>query len=471
MTASNLRRHAVAAAVALIAGCSQAPDYQPPVIATAPAYKEAGTWVPAAPAQAAAGHWWHGFNDPQLEELESRLDAGNPTLAIAIARHDAALATLGEARGQMLPTVDLAGSVIGNRQSDTRPLRGATQPARYEADTLGFVINYDLDLWGRLRDSVASAKARADAAGDDVAVARLTLETDLAQTYLELRGIDQLIDLFETTVTTYAQADRLTHNRFAGGIASGIDVGRSGAQLADAQAQLADLHNARAVAEHAIAALVGALPSAFSLAASAQRPALPAVPLELPSTLLQRRPDVAAAERRMYAANRDIGVDRAAFFPQLTLGGTVGYQSTAVGGLLAAPNLMWAVGPNLTQNLFDGGRRKARDAFAQAGWEAATADYRRTALAAFQQVEDSLSRQHYLGEALDAQQRTVQAAAQASRLSTMRYDKGVANFLDVVVAQTAELAARRRAIQLETQRAQVQIGLIRALGGDWNNSN
>jgi NodT family efflux transporter outer membrane factor (OMF) lipoprotein len=455
------------ALVAALGGCTMAPPYHPPVMSAPAAFDGAGPWVPARPAQASPGSWWHAFSDPALADLETRLDRDNPSLAQALARHEAARAALTEARAGLMPQVDLGGSALANRQSANRPLRGSNQPDRYAADTVDAAGGYELDLWGRVRASVAAARARSTAADDDLAAVRLALETELARTYLELRGYDRLIALFETTVDTYARADRLIRNRLTGGIASGLDLGRADAQLADARAQLADLRASRAITEHALAALVGTPATGFALDPQAGELALPALPAVLPSTLLQRRPDVAAAERRMFAANQEIGVARAAWFPQLSLSGLVGFQNMGAGPLLAAPNLFWAVGPGVALNLFDGGRRLARVRLARAQWDNAAADYRRVALAAFAQVEDDLALLHHLGEANAAQREAVDGASRAGRLAMIRYDKGAADFLEVAVALANELAARRRAIQLATRAAQAHVDLVRALGGGW----
>ena len=283
-------------------------------------------------------------------------------------------------------------------------------------------------------------------------------------------GYDREIGLLTATVTAYEQADAMTRRRFAGGIANGIETGQAATQLAEAQAQLADLRNARALTEHAIASLVGVPAAGFALAAATTDlpVAQPPIPQGVPSTLLQRRPDVAAAERRMFAANRRIGVAKAAFFPALTLGGMGGFQSTALAGLLTAPNIFWSLGPGAVLTLFDGGRHKARLEEARAGWVETTAAYRARVLAAVQETEDSLSRLHYLDEELVAEQHAVAQAGQVEQLSLNRYRKGAVNYLDVVSAQTTALRTRRQAIQLATRRSQATVGLITALGGGWD---
>lgn len=461
-------RAIIAGALVLLGACSQTPAYHPPAIATPPAFREAGPWIPAAPATPTAGHWWQGLGDDRLDDLETRLDGANPTLAQMLARHDAAAAQVGALRARLLPALDLGLTVTANRQSDHRPLRGSNQSDLYSADTIAASAGLDPDLWGTLHSSLAAGRARAAATDDDAAFVRLALEADLAQEYVALRALDWQAKVLASAVSEYSRADQLTRNRYNGGIASGIDVGRSGAQLADAEAQLAEIRNGRALLEHAIAVLVGVPAATLALPPDGRPLALPPMPQVLPSTLLQRRPDIAAAERLMYAANREIGVARGAFFPSILLGGTAGFQNTGVAGLVAAPNLFWSVGPSLVASLFDGGRRRAATGVAVARWAQATAAYRQAVLAAFQQVEDDLSRLHHLGDEQAAQERAVRMAEQAAKLSYNRYVKGAASFLDVVTAQTAELAARRRFYEVEARRLQAAVGLYRATGGDWS---
>ena len=451
-----------------LSGCSQAPDYQPPALSATPiAFREAGPWVPATPAVPENADWWQGFGDPQLDQLESRIARDNPSLAAALARHDQAAAYVREVRSSLFPTVGLGANLTANRQSDTRPLRGANQPDLYGAHTIDGTINYEADLWGRVRNSVAEARANAQAVADDAAVIRLSLQVQLATDYVELRGLDEETDVLAGAVANFAQADAVTRRRFTAGIANGIDAGRAGAQLADAEAQLADVRSGRALLEHAIAALVGVPPESLTIAKAPVTLQVPAVPLGLPSTLLQRRPDVAAAERRVFAANRGIGVARAAYFPSLQLGGEGGFQSTALASLVTAPSLFWTIGPSFALNLFDGGRRHAQVSEARAAFAEAGDHYREVALAAFQQVDDGLSQLHLLGTEGDAEQRAAVQATIAERASYTRYVKGVSNYLDVLTAQTTALTTRRRAVQVSTLRLLAGIGLVRALGGGW----
>lgn len=463
-------RRALAALLGLtaLAGCSMAPPYQPPAVSVPATYAEAGSWTPAAPGDAAPSQtWWTAFGDSTLDALETRLATDNPSLAVAAGRYDLARAYLAEVRAGLFPQIGAQATVTQNRQSDNRPLRGQKQPDLYAADTLGAQVSYEADLWGRVRNSVAAGRADAEASADDLAAVRVSLQAQLATDYIALRGYDREIDLLQRTVDAYSRADAMTRRRFAGGIANGMETGQSATQLAEAQGQLADLRNARALTEHAIAALVGTTPSGFSIAASSAPLPMPEVPVSLPSTLLQRRPDVAAAERRMFAANRRIGVAKAAFFPSLLLGGQGGVQNTALAGLASAPNLFWSVGPNVLLTLFDGGRNRARVAEARAGWEQATADYRLRVLGAMQDVEDGLSRLHHLGDEAAAEERAAQQAAQVEQLATRRYEKGAVSYLDVVTAQTTALRTQRQAIEIDTRRQQATVGLFKAVGGGW----
>ena len=472
--AKHLCRWLAGAALGLLGGCSMAPAYHPPAMPTPPAFKEAfsasaSIWKPAgALTTAPRGDWWTGFGDPTLNQLEARIDADSPTLAAALARYDLARATLAGARSGLFPHVELTPGLIRNRQSGERPLRGGNQPDFYTAATLGGDISYEADLWGRVRNSVASGRALAEASRDDLAAVKLALQGQLATDFVQLRGQDQQLALLTQTIMAFAKADALTHNRFRGGIATGMDVGRAGALLGEARAQYAETEAARAITEHAIASLVGQPASTFSIPHRDGVMTLPAIPIGLPSTLLARRPDVAAAERRMAAANARIGVAKAAFFPQITLGGAGGFQSTALAGLVAAPNLFWAIGPGAILNLFDGGMRRAEVAAARADWNGAMADYRTHALGAFQDVEDALATLHHLGEAQAAQDQAVASATRTEQIALDRYIKGAATYLDVATAQESALHDRQAALALENRRLMAGVALIRALGGGWS---
>lgn len=459
------------AMLTLVGGCSMAPAYHPPVMPAPVAFKEMPTvgdpvWKPVdAATTAMPAAWWIGFGDPLLDQLEARIDSDNPTLAGALARYDMARASLAGARSGLFPHAELTPSLFRNRQSSERPLRGSTQPDLYTAATLGGDISYEADLWGRVRNSVASGHALAEASRDDLAAVKLALQGQLATDFVRLRGQDLQLALLNQTIDAFAKADSLTRNRFRGGIATGMDVGRAGALLGEARAQYAALQADRAVTEHAIATLVGQPASVFSIPRRDTPLTLPAIPVGVPSTLLARRPDVAAAERRMAAANARIGVARAAFFPHITLGGSGGFQSTALAGLIAAPNIFWAIGPGAILNLFDGGKRRADVAAARADWDAASADYRARALAAFQDVEDALATLRHLDEAKVAQDQAVASATSTSQIALDRYIKGAATYLDVATAQQSLLRDQQDALALQTQRLTADAALARALGG------
>ncbi len=466
--ADRSRFAVIATALASLAGCSFAPPYHPPVTATPPAFKEAGPWQPALGTQIAAQDaWWTVFSDPTLDGLEQKVSRDNPTLAGALARYDAARAYLGQARAGLLPQIGADASVTRNRQSDDRPLRGSNQPDLYGANTIEASFGYELDLWGRVRNSVAAGKAETQASGDDLAAIRLSLQSELASDYMALRGYDRQALLLEQTVQAFAKADHLIARRFQAGIVSGIETSRSGAQLAEARGQLADVAAARALTEHAIASLVGTPASSFAIAPATTPFAIPVVPLGVPATLVERRPDIAAAERRVAAANAGIGIAKAAFFPAIRLGGGGGFQNTSLPSLFSASNTIWSIGPSTVLSLFDGGRRRAELAIARARWASAGADYRATVLTAFQQVEDNLAQLHHLGDEAAAEDEAVRQAATTERLTLDRYTKGAVTYLEVFTAQTTALRTRRTALDLETRRLQASIRLIRALGGGW----
>jgi NodT family efflux transporter outer membrane factor (OMF) lipoprotein len=449
----------------LLAGCSGAPAYHPATIATPETFHEDGPW--AASTGTIAPDWWTALGDPQLNALEDRLSSTSPTLAAALARNDEARAALRIAQSDALPTVGVAANPGYDRQSDDRPLRGSTQDAEYGNNQIGLTASYEVDLWGRVRNSIAAGRAKAEASAQDTAAIRLSLQAQLATSYIMLRGLDTECDVLRRSIAAFAEADSVVRARFKGGVATGIDTGRSGAALADAQAQLADVLAARAKLEHAIASLVGSPASSFALAPARDTLTVAIVPAGLPSTLLQRRPDVAAAERRMYAANRAIGVARAAFFPTVDLTASGGTNATTIAGLFAAGNAFWALGPTLAMTVFDGGRRSAAVRAARARWDESAADYRATALTAFQEVEDSLSALHHFGDEDSAAVHAAGQAQQAADLSMIRYEKGASNYLDVVTAQTTALFEQRRAIEVHTLRLNAAVSLARSVGGGW----
>lgn len=459
-----------------LGGCSLAPTYQRPDIGKLPdAYQGATApdgWTIAAPGDAASrGSWWAVYGDPDLNALEDQLNKNNPNIAVALARYEASRAFEQQLHASAMPHAGVSASPTNNRQSDNRPTRGANQPNEYDGDTLQFSADYELDLWGRIRNEIAAGQAQSDAAAADLASAQLSLQAQLADLYIKLRGYDVQARILHDSLDAYRQGQDMTQQRMEGGVSSGLDVARANAQYADAQAQTSELRAQRALTVHAIAALVGEPASNFSLASQTASLAIPAIPLGVPSTLLQRRSDIASAERRTFAANANIGVARAAFFPTLSLSAAFGWQDTGHGNLLSVGNRFWALGPIASLNLFDGGLRRARLAQARAELDASSGQYRAVVLNAFQQVEDNLSLLQELGHEAAQEDAAAAAAKESQALATNRYKGGVVSYLDVVSAQTTALQAERTAELVRTRRLQASVDLIRALGGGWSTAH
>ena len=459
---------ALLSGVVALSACSLAPDYQVPATPIAAQYKTVGPWTNAQPAdQIDRNGWWKMYGDPQLDDLETRLLASNTDLRAAYDHYEEAQAFVEQVQSELYPTVSASAVPLRERQSDTAPLRG-NGPADYNSITLGATVKYDVDLWGRIRDSVAAGKDEAQATKADLASVQLSLEVELADSYIRLRGLDQQTDLLNETAVAFAKALQLTETLHNSGIVSGLDVTRARTQLSSAKSQLSQNLAQRALLEHAIAVLVGTSASEFSLPQQTAEIGLPAVPTGLPSTLLQRRPDVAAAERRVAEANAKIGVARAAYFPDIALDLQGGVQSAAYAGLISAPNLFWAVGPQIVQYVFDGGLRRARLESAKAATDEAGERYRGVVLSAFQQVEDNLALLSYLGTALGQQRDAATSAQQTVDLALSQYKQGTVGYLDVVQAQTVELDARRGVIDVQTRQLSADVQLLHALGGGWS---
>jgi NodT family efflux transporter outer membrane factor (OMF) lipoprotein len=462
------------ATVMVLGGCSLAPTYKAPTVPIAEQYQEHPPaankgWIEAQPAdRLSRDGWWKLYGDATLDDLQQRLLANNADLAAALAHYQQAQAFSAQARSSLFPQVSAAGNVQRDRESDNKPLRAATAPADYNSFTLGAELDYEVDLWGRVRNTVEAGKDDALAAAADLASTQLSLQVELADNYIQLRGLDQQIALLKQTTAAYEKALQLTQTLQRGGIASGLDVARAQTQLSSARSLWSQTRVQRATCEHVIAVLVGDSASQFNLAPQTAAIALPAIPVNVPSTLLQRRPDVAAAERRTAAANARIGVARAAYFPDLSLSALAGFQGAAYDGWLTAPNRFWAIGPTALLTVFDGGRRKAQVEAARAATDEAGAKYRGVVLAAFQQVEDSLSRLDDYGTARVDQKDAATAAMHSLDLAMDRYRHGAVGYLDVVQAQTASLDAQRGLLDLDTKQLEASVQLVRALGGGWN---
>ncbi len=451
-----------------LAGCDLAPSYSPPAIDVPANYKEAGPWRVAHPADAEPrGPWWRRYGDPTLDNLETEIDPRNPTLGATLALYDQARAYAAEAESGLYPQIALGGALSDNRQSAHRPLRSSSQPTYYGANTIDAQADFELDIWGRIRDSIAAGKAEAQASAADLAAVRLSLHAELANDYIALRGLDQEAKLLDDTVDAYRKALNLVQTRLQGNIASGVDLAQAQTQLDSAMAQTSDVQARRALLEHAIASLVGQPAPAFSLASSAVPLMEPRVPAGVPSTLLQRRPDIAAAERHVAATNQLVGVAKAAFYPSLSLNLTGGFQDTGL-NLASLPESFWTVGPALAMPLFEGGLRNAELAGAHAAFREAGANYRATVLRAFQEVEDNLALLHLLGQSQEDEDAAAAAARRSTDLALTLYRDGAENYLQVVTAQTAELNAERSALSFRTRRLQASVELVRALGGDWS---
>ncbi len=455
-------------AAMMLGGCSTAPKLTIPEVPIAAAYKEAAPWTPAQPADGLPrGPWWTMFGDADLNELQARLVEHSPDLAAALARYNQAKAFSDQLRSGLFPSLVLGADAQRDRQSDMRPLRGLNSPADYNSFTAGVQVNYELDLWGRIRNEVAAGRAQAQAYAADLESARLSLQAQLADDYLALRGLDRQVATLNETVKAYESALELTQTRHDGGIASGLDVARAQTQLGTSRSLAAQTLALRAVAEHAIAALIGESASEFSIPPRLAQIELPQVPVGVPATLLQRRPDIAAAQRRIAASNASVGVARAAFFPAVTLSATAGYQSTAAGEWITAPNLFWSIGPSLLLTLFDAGKRKAQVAQAQAALDEAGAQYRSVVLTAFQQVEDGLALVHDYRDAAIEEHSAVTAAERSLDFALTRYREGEVSYLEVVTSQTITLQTQLDSVSLDTRELRASVQLIRALGGGW----
>jgi NodT family efflux transporter outer membrane factor (OMF) lipoprotein len=471
----------VSLAVGLLAtACTVGPNYKKPPVTVPPAFKEAAPpavvaaaasqLAPAQPRDAVArGKWWETFGDGQLNGLEEQVAVSNQTIAQAEARFRAARAAVLGARSGQFPTVTAGAATTRSRASSSRSIVRQTLPGLTVTDyQLPIDASWEVDLWGRVRRGVESSVATAQASAADVATAILSMQSDLALDYFQMRGLDAEKQLLDSTVDGYGKALQLTILRHNQGVSSGVDVAQAETQVATVRAQSTDLGVSRAQFEHAIAVLTGRPPSAFTLAASDAGILPPAIPVALPAQLLERRPDVAAAERSVAAANAQIGVAKAAYFPTLSLTASGGFESAAISTLLSWPSRFWSLGPSLVQTLVDGGKRRAATEQATFAWEETVAAYRQSVLGAFQDVEDNLAALRILAQEASEQAAAVAAAERSLDLANSRYQGGITTYLEVITAQTAALANQRTAIELLTRRMTASVLLVKALGGGWN---
>lgn len=459
------RRHVLALASAavfvLLAGCAVSPTYEVPTAVAPQTFKEAAGWQPAVPADTLErGPWWTLFGDAQLNQLADSIEVSNQNVAEAIASYEQARALVREQRASLFPTVSLTGS--GTRSGGG----GEQQTANNYRAAIG--ASWEPDVWGKLRAGVTGADASASASAADLAAARLSAQGELAINYFSLRQSDAQIALLNSTIDGYKRVLDITSNRFNSGIAAKSDLLQAQTQLANAQIDLSSQVRSRAQLEHAIAILLGKAPSDFSLAVAPWTLTVPEVPLGVPSTLLQRRPDIAAAERRVAVANEQIGIARSAYYPSLNLTGSYGGGASRVGDLFNASSSLWSLGVSAAQTLFNAGATTASVDAARAGHEAAVARYRQTVLSAFGTVEDQLSATRALAEQLTLRQQASSAADQVEQQMLNRYNAGQVGYTDVVTAQVTALSARRSLVQAQADRQTTAVALIQALGGGWH---
>jgi NodT family efflux transporter outer membrane factor (OMF) lipoprotein len=472
---------ALAAALLMLSGCMVGPNYKTPPAIMAPAFKEATPtsfaendgWKPGKPSDSRLkGDWWTLFQDEQLNELEIQVDTANQTLKEAEANFRAARAQIGFARSNEAPTIGVGPSISTVRDSANQPYFSHALANNGGGNfTLPVDLNYEIDLWGRIRRGVTSAREQAQASDADLENARLSLHAELALDYFGLRAADAQEKLLDDTVKAYESALQLTQDRFEGGAAPQSDVAEARTQLDQARVQRTDLEVQRTQFEHAIAVLIGKPPAELTLPPLPLVQAsqvIPDIPGAMPAILLERRPDIAADERRMASANEQIGIAQAAFYPTLSLSAIVGFQGTSAANWFNWPSRFWAVGPGLSQTLFDAGRRRATKNITVNQYDATVADYRQTVLTAFQQVEDNLAALRVLEKEAQQQREATASAEQSLDLFQTRYEGGVDTYLQVVTWQTAALTNERNDLDILQRRMDASVLLIKALGGGWD---
>jgi NodT family efflux transporter outer membrane factor (OMF) lipoprotein len=464
----------VGLAATLATACAVGPDYHRPQFDTAANFKEAGDWKPSEPNDVLSrGPWWKIFNDEVLDGLEAQIDISNQNVKAAEAAFEQSRALVSQARAGFWPTI--AASLGAERQGGAvQTINAAGRPTTVmrtqNTFTAGVSANWDIDIWGRIRRSTESNVASAQASSAALAAARLSAQAELATDYFELRAQDKLQKLLDDTVEAETQSLHITESRYKFGVAARADVVTAQTQLLGSQAQQVNAKNQRAILEHAIAVLIGKQPAEFSLDRAPMRSDVPTVPAGVPSTLLERRPDVAQAERRVAAANAQIGVAKAGYFPDLTLNGQDQYSSNTFSHLIRLSNRVWAVGPALAETLFDGGLVRAQVRGARAAYEGTVDNYRQTVLASFQQVEDEIVTLRVLEQEGAIEDETVKAAREAETLTLNQYKAGTVPYSSVITAQTTRLAAEETALSVLSTRLQTSVALIEALGGGWDAS-
>jgi NodT family efflux transporter outer membrane factor (OMF) lipoprotein len=463
----------LAIAALQLTGCVVGPKYHPPAVQAPPAYKEAGDWKPAQPNdQNLGGTWWTIFQDPQLDALELQVNVSNQNLKAAEAQFRQARATLRYYRADYYPTVTYGPSATRQRISARRPpATSIFDGVTYNDFVLPFSVSYQADVWGRVRKNVESYREQAQASAADLATVNLSMHADLAVDYFQARSLDAEEQLLNSTVKEYEQALELNQNRFAGGIASEVEVEQAKTQLETTRAEAIDVGVLRAQYEHAVAVLIGKPPAEFSLPPLPLTAPPPRVPISLPSELLERRPDIAAAERLVASANAQIGVAKSAYYPLVNLGASGGFESSAITTLLNGPSGLWSIGLSAVGTVFDAGRRRSLNDQARAAYDYQVAAYREGVLTGFQQVEDNLAAVRILENEAQVQNEAVVAAQRSLDLSVTRYKGGVTSYLEVITAQSAALADEVTAVNILGRRMANTVLLIQALGGGWDRSS
>jgi NodT family efflux transporter outer membrane factor (OMF) lipoprotein len=461
------------AGVLSMASCAVGPKYNRPAVEVPAAYKEVGDWKPAQPNdQSLGGAWWQIFQDQQLNALEDQINVSNQNLKAAEAQYTQTRAVLRYYRADYFPSITAGAAATRNRISNNRPPGHlSSNGATYNDYQIPVQLSYELDVWGRVRKSVESQREQAQASAADLATVNLSLHAQLALFYFQARSLDAQEQLLNSTVAQYEQAFQLTDSRFKGGLASEVEVQQASTQLETTRAQAIDVGVQRVQYEHAIGTLIGKPASSFHLSPLPLTSPPPSIPLELPSELLERRPDIAAAERRMAAANAQIGVAKAAYYPNISLGATGGFESGVITTLLSGPSILWSVGASAIEPIFDGGRRRANTDQAIAAYDQTVANYRETVLTGFQQVEDNLAALRILEKEADTQQRAVLASQKYLELALTRYRGGITSYLEVTTAQSAALTDEVIAVNILGRRMNSAVLLVQALGGGWDRSS
>jgi NodT family efflux transporter outer membrane factor (OMF) lipoprotein len=462
----------LAGLAALLPGCTLGPNYARPGVEAPAAYKEAQGWKTAQPRDTEPrGPWWSVFNDPQLDALLAQVEVSNQTIKAAEARVREARALTQQAQAAFFPIVtgNASATRSGGRGSAGQNVdNGSSQGGPRNNFNVALDVNWEIDLWGRVRRTVEAGEATAQASVADLEAAKLSAQAQLAEDYFLLRAQDAQIRLLNDTVDAYQKSLKLTQNQYAVGVAARADVAQAETQLKSTQAQALDAGVQRAQLEHAIAVLLGKPPADFAIAPEVVATTFPPIPPGLPSELLERRPDIAAAERRAAAANAQVGVAEAAFFPSVTLSATGGFQSSVLSQLFSLPSRYWSLGPALAQTIFDAGLRRAQTAQAMATYDENVANYRQTVLAGFQEVEDNLAALRILEQEAAVQGEAVKSARESLTITLNQYRAGTANYLAVVVAQATALSNERAALAILARRLTASVTLIKALGGGWN---